>query len=193
MKPVLWVGLLLAVGLSIYVSIQEDDDATVTAVSKRDTHGSRAVRGVAGKGGATVARADAAQPLTPLDQVRLEMIVTALEAWRLKNGAADKWPELGLHQRAAWASQVPPPPPVMAPPPPPPPPPLPMAPAFPHSWVGRFVDGSSRAVIEGAMQTWVVKVNDVIEGQWRVDAIGEQQLGLTYLPLQQSQTVNMKR
>ncbi len=49
-----------------------------------------------------------------------------------------------------------------------------------------------RAVLAGPVATWVVKEGDVIEGQWRVDRIQDRSMSLTYLPLQQSQTVSMK-
>lgn len=49
-----------------------------------------------------------------------------------------------------------------------------------------------RAVLAGPVATWVVKEGDVIEGQWRVDRIQDRTMRLTYLPLQQSQTVSMK-
>ena len=90
-----------------------------------------------------------------------------------------------------WGSQLPPPPPL-APPPPPAPPMVPVAPPFPHAWVGRYVDDVPRAVIAGPSTTWVLKVGDVIDGQWRIDSIQERQLGVTYLPLQQSLSVTMK-
>ena len=75
-----------------------------------------------------------------------------------------------------------------------------MAPPFPHAWVGRFNDETSspsakavsRAVLVGAQATWVVRTGDVIEGQWRVDLIQDRSMRLTYLPLQQQQTVAMK-
>ena len=68
-----------------------------------------------------------------------------------------------------------------------------MAPPFPHTWVGRYVGDGTRAVIEGGAKTWVVQAHDGIEGKWQVDAIDDQHLHLTYLPLQQSQTINLKR
>jgi hypothetical protein len=68
----------------------------------------------------------------------------------------------------------------------------PVAPPFPHAWVGRYVDDVPRAVITGASSTWVLKVGDVIEGQWRIDTIRERQLGVTYLPLHKALSVNMK-
>ena len=67
-----------------------------------------------------------------------------------------------------------------------------MAPPFPHAWVGRFNDPAQRAIVSGADSTWVVAVGDVIDGQWRIDQIQERQMSLTYLPLQQRQTVAMK-
>jgi hypothetical protein len=99
---------------------------------------------------------------------------------------------------SAWAA--------VQPSPPPPPPRAarqaeasPLAPPFPHHWVGRFDDEASpghkpvrRAVISGPVSTWVAREGDVIEGQWRIDQIQDRLIRLTYLPLQQSQTVAMK-
>lgn len=77
-----------------------------------------------------------------------------------------------------------------------------MAPRFPHAWIGRVNDEASsaasapraiqRAVLAGPVATWVVKEGDVIDSQWRVDRIQDRSMSLTYLPLQQSQTVSMK-
>ena len=67
-----------------------------------------------------------------------------------------------------------------------------MAPAFPYAWVGRFVDEAPRAVIVGPNRTWVLAPGEVIEGQWRVGAIAERQLTVTYLPLNQDQSVALK-
>ena len=192
MKPVIWLGLAASVGLSLYVTTMSSDEAPTGATASKHGERSRAAASKADSRGPArgVNAADGAS--SPADQARLALIATAFQAWSERQEAASQWPVLDAARRSAWASQTPPPPPVVAPPPPPPPPP-PMAPPFPHAWVGRYVDSAPRAVIEGAMQTWVVKANDVIEGQWRVDAIDERQLRLTYLPLQQSQTVNMKQ
>ena len=95
-----------------------------------------------------------------------------------------------------------------------------MAPRFPHAWIGRVNDETvsavtapasanaaasgataaparparpiQRAVLAGPVATWVVKEGDVIDSQWRVDRIQDRSMSLTYLPLQQSQTVSMK-
>lgn len=81
-----------------------------------------------------------------------------------------------------------------------------MAPRFPHAWIGRINDETAsaaatpsqpaspiqRAVLAGPVATWVVKEGDVIDRQWRVDRIQDRTMSLTFLPLQQSQTVSMK-
>lgn len=125
-------------------------------------------------------------------------------AWRLRLTDAEVLPParpMTTSSPSAWASMAPPPPPPVKEAPPPPPPP-PMAPRFPHAWIGRVNDEPSRAasaprpiqraVLAGPVATWVVKEGDVIDSQWRVDRIQDRTLSLTYLPLQQSQTVSMK-
>jgi hypothetical protein len=49
-----------------------------------------------------------------------------------------------------------------------------------------------RAVVTGPVSTWVLQSGDVIEGQWRIDRIQERTMSVTYLPLQQQQTVVMR-
>lgn len=123
-----------------------------------------------------------------------------VQAWQARRAEVEALPPARVMTSAApsaWSAAMPPPPP----------PPkqdrpaevVPMAPPFPHQWVGRFDDEASpgskplrRAVISGSVSTWVVREGDVIEGQWRVDQIQERLVRLTYLPLQQSQTVAMK-
>lgn len=72
-----------------------------------------------------------------------------------------------------------------------------MAPPFALPWVGRFNDAGhtsdvERAVLQGPRATLVVKAGDVIEGQWRIDGIHDRVMTVTYLPLNQPQTVAMK-
>jgi hypothetical protein len=78
--------------------------------------------------------------------------------------------------------------------------PVAAAPAFPYQWIGRWDptadDGDSKppepsAVIAGPSSTWVVRPGDLIEGQWRVEAITPTALQLTYLPLATRQTLSM--
>lgn len=75
------------------------------------------------------------------------------------------------------------------------------APPFPYQWVGRWepaLDDSGAAgtpapmaVIAGNRTTWVVKRGDLIDAQWRVDAITATSMELTYLPLSSTQKISM--
>lgn len=97
------------------------------------------------------------------------------------------WPTLDTQARAAWGEATPiaaapaPPPAVAAPANEPPPPPS--APPFPYQLVGRLTDGASRAVLNNAQRSAVVGVGEVVDGQWRVEAVEPAGLRLTYLPL----------
>lgn len=128
-------------------------------------------------------------------------LVDRVQTWQARRAEVEALPvarAMTATTPSAWSAAMPPPPP---------PPPrqrrvadaAPVAPPFPHQWVGRFDDephvgakALRRAVISGPVSTWVVREGDVIEGQWRIDQIQERLVRLTYLPLQQSQTVTMK-
>lgn len=185
MKPALWMALVATAAATVFLSTQESADIEPVVRGPADGRSTppSSVRPLAGN--------------TDKVTAQLAQLGQALQGWagRKQGAALNAEPSAAVALRtgdmAAWSSQQPPPPP---PPPPykPPPPPPPMAPPFSHAWVGRYVDNVDRAVIAGASQTWVVKVGDVIDGQWRVDAIGERQMTLTFLPLKQTQTVSMK-
>jgi hypothetical protein len=103
------------------------------------------------------------------------------------------WPALDAHALAAWGdaatvAAAPAPPPAMQVPADEPPPP-PSAPPFPYQLVGRLTDGATRAVLNNAQRSAVVGVGEVVDGQWRVDAVEPAGLRLTYLPLGQAQLV----
>jgi len=88
---------------------------------------------------------------------------------------------------------VPPPPPPPPPPPAPPaPPPAPKAPPLPFTYLGQYQD-SDKPVILLVKQDriYTVKAGDVIEGTYRVDGIVGATLGLTYLPLNIKQILNI--
>lgn len=100
---------------------------------------------------------------------------------------AAEWPALDPQARAAWGEAAPvaaaaaaPPPVAQAADDPPPPP---SAPPFPYQLVGRLTDGASRAVLNNAQRSAVVGVGEVVDGQWRVEAVEPAGLRLTYLPL----------
>ena len=111
------------------------------------------------------------------------------------SNASRRWPAPpSAGQRTAWQAGVargvaawnaPPPP---APPPAPPPPAAATAPAppqpppFPYVLIGRLDDGEPRALLSGPLRSFGVKASEVIDGQWRVDAVQPQGVTLTWLP-----------
>lgn len=185
MRPPMIVALLACLALTMYVAMQPDADEDLAPLAERQPGGGpRAVPPLAGASAAS--RAGQTGQAAALADVGV-----ALAAWhqrRVASGANQALSAANALTSQAWAPQQPPPPPpplAEAPPPP-------TAPPFPHDWVGRYLDPQPRAIVAGPLGTWVVKVGDVMEGQWRIDAIAERRMTLTYLPLSQSQTVAMK-
>lgn len=86
-----------------------------------------------------------------------------------------------------WAP--PPPPPDNRPPPPPPPP---TAPPLPFTYLGKAVgEGSWEVYLARGDKTYNVRIKDVIDGVYRVDAIAPPMMTLTYIPLNQVQQLNI--
>lgn len=91
---------------------------------------------------------------------------------------------------AVFGSQnwTPPPPPPQAPPPPPPP----QAPPLPFTYIGKAAsEGAWEVFLARGEKTYVVRAQMVIDGVYRVDAVAPPMLKLTYLPLNQSQQLNI--
>lgn len=91
---------------------------------------------------------------------------------------------------ALFGSQnwTPPPPPPQAPPPPPPP----QAPPLPFTFIGKAAsEGAWEVFLARGEKTYVVRAQMVIDGVYRVDAVAPPLLKLTYLPLNQSQQLNI--
>jgi hypothetical protein len=85
----------------------------------------------------------------------------------------------------------PPPAPTAAPAEAPPPPP-PSAPPLPFTYIGKALEaGVWEVYLARADKTYIVKKQSVIDGVYRVDAIAPPTLTLTYLPLNQAQTLNI--
>jgi len=92
---------------------------------------------------------------------------------------------------ALFTSQtwVPPPPPPSKPVPAPPPPP-PKAPPLPFTFFGKqMVGGVQEVFIANGNEVYVVREKTVIDDKYRVDSIKPSMLTLTYLPLNQVQTL----
>lgn len=186
-RPVI-LALTACLALTGYVALQpEASDELARPADRGASPGSPAAPAVPASSAPSQRLASASRSLG--EPARRQALAQALADWQARRQS----PELLAADpltRQAWGPPQPAPPPVRlvaaessSPP---------EAPVFPHGWVGRYLDPAPRAIIAGPMRTWVVSTGDVIEGQWRVDAIDERQMTLTYLPLGLSQTVAMK-
>lgn len=98
--------------------------------------------------------------------------------------------ENSLFARHDWTP--PPPPPSNEPAPAPPPPPPPSAPPLPFTYLGKSLqDGVWEIYLARGERTYLVRDGATIDGTYRVDAIRPPVLNLTYLPLEQSQQLNI--
>jgi len=184
-RPGLLMALLVMLAATVWSLFEDDEPAPRRA--------DRALRRDA-------AAQPAAAPSPSLPEGAREQRVEQLAQWAQRWQARGQIVALGETGHAAWISKIPPPPP------PPPqaassaPSPPPMAPPFPYQWIGRWQEQGAEpvslrylAVIAGPGNTWVVKAGDVIEGQWRIDAITDTAVRVIYLPLSQTQTLAMRR
>ena len=127
--------------------------------------------------------------LVPTKKIENGLVILALHPREnLIGGAQAEKQHDGLFGSQTWAPPPPPPPP----PPAPLPPPTPTAPPLPFTYLGKKLeDGSWEVYLARKDQTFVVKTNTVIEGNYRIDAIKPPTLSLTYLPLNQIQTLTI--
>ncbi|WP_374592283.1 hypothetical protein [Aquabacterium sp.] len=209
-RPGLLIALLAILAATAWSLLQDDEPAprhrqgAGKAASRQATGADPALSGARSLRSARAADGAAPAAAASSASAALQGLTEQVARWQTR-GAFDTLGEVG---NAAWSSKVPPPPPPPKHVPPPPPPP-PVAPPFPYQWVGRWQEPAAPAapasasakraatrelaVITGPNQTWVVKPGDVIEGQWRIDAITDTSVQLTYLPLSQTQTISMRR
>ena len=77
---------------------------------------------------------------------------------------------------------------------PPPPPPAPVAPALPFTYLGRMVEASNTVLFLSKQdQSYSVKVAAILDKNYRVESINEDQAVFTYLPLNVQQTLSFGR
>jgi len=111
-----------------------------------------------------------------------------LDLSRLRRKGEVVSPE-NLFSRKSWYVAPPPAPPVpvrVAPPP------VPKAPPLPFTYLGRYVEsGKPVFFLVTGERILTVKEGDVIEGNYRVDGVVGTTLGLTYLPLNTKQTLDI--
>jgi hypothetical protein len=91
-----------------------------------------------------------------------------------------------LFETGTWE---PPPPKVVARPGPPP---APAPPALPFTYFGKMGDaGQTIVFLDAGGKSYAARIGDVLDGQYRVEDIKDRIMVLTYLPLQQQQTLNI--
>ena len=74
---------------------------------------------------------------------------------------------------------------------PPAPPPAPVAPALPFTFLGRIIENDSTVLFLSRQdQSYSVKINSVLDKDYRVDMINSEQVVFTYLPLNIQQTLS---
>lgn len=142
---------------------------------------------------AWVSHDDEAAPVAAAPRRALAAAVPSAADWPGPAASArGGWAILDAQARSAWGEAAP----AAAAPPAPPPqveaadePPPPTAPPFPYQLVGCLNDGRPRAILNNAQRSAVVGAGEVVDGQWRVDAVEPGGLRLTYLPLRQSQFI----
>lgn len=86
-----------------------------------------------------------------------------------------------------------PPPPPPAAPLPPPTPPAPVAPRFPYTYFGRLTDGAGRVntFLSRADELLEIHQGEVLQGAYRVDTIADNQITITYLPLNEKAVITL--
>ena len=69
----------------------------------------------------------------------------------------------------------------------------PSAPPLSFQYIGKMVDGDNRAAVflEQQRRIFVVREGDAIDGNYRVDAIAPPVMTLTYIPLDEKQTMQI--
>ena len=110
---------------------------------------------------------------------------------RLGNRAASDEEMVNVFKSKSWV--------VLPPPPPPPPPPKyvlpppPTAPPLPYAFLGSYHEPGGKLIIflTRGERVYSVSPGDVLENTYHVDEVAGGQLGLTYLPLNIKQTINI--
>jgi hypothetical protein len=114
-------------------------------------------------------------------ELRLDRLARRLQV----PAAASAASRVGLFDVVSWQPPVPK---VVAAPPP-----RPVAPPFPYLYMGRLSeDGVRTAFFMKGSRVLPVKAGDVVDAAYRVDEMTEQQMTLTYLPLNETLSVALE-
>lgn len=100
--------------------------------------------------------------------------------------------KLGASKTDPFTAAVPKP--VALPAAPPPPPPAPVAPSLPYTFLGRMIEDDGTTVFLSKQdRSYSIKLNGVLDRDYRVDKIDNDQVVFTYLPLNIQQTLSFGR
>ena len=69
---------------------------------------------------------------------------------------------------------------------------IPPVPAFGYALIGRLDDGQAHALLTGPLRSFDVRAGDVLDGQWRIDAVTTEGLTVTWLPAGKRQQIGFK-
>ncbi|MBI3729837.1 MAG: hypothetical protein HY254_16085 [Burkholderiales bacterium] len=175
-KILLGGGLLVAVWIAFYADKTPDGDIVEAAApnAKKVQAPSQAI--------AVVNKSpDAKTKMQAANQV--QTIAAVIDRKQLI--AADYKGNENFFGTQSW---TPPPPPAAKPPPPPPP----TAPPLPFRYLGKKTDdGQMEVYLSSGDRTFIVQEKTIIENIYRVDAIKPTLMSITYLPLNQVQTLQI--
>lgn len=207
MKKPLLVALAAVLSSALYLNAQDEADIELAKGAAKRAQRPGPIESVGG-----VAKAPSFSPATAsaapgggADALQMRTMRSAMMRWLER--AEEISP--GGSGESAWVASMPVPMRVEAEPSETESPQVePAPPAFPHAWVGRIEDdgppgtaespvaGASavrrpplRAVISSADRTWLVREGEMLDENWRLDAIHSRSLQLTYLPLNKTLTV----
>jgi hypothetical protein len=136
-------------------------------------------------GGAPAAPRDA-RPAPAAPREALPALDIALLGARAAGGSGrDLFPAVNWEQKAREEEVKRSPPPKPAPPPPP------QAPPVPFTYMGKLVeDGKATVFLVQGERNLIAREGETLAGGWRVDAIAEQSMTLTYVSLDQQRTLS---
>ena len=76
----------------------------------------------------------------------------------------------------------------------PPPPPVPTAPPFPYTIAGSVIDATGALIVFNRQnQDFVLQVGDVLERNYRIEALDSKSVTVMYLPLGLTQVLSLER
>jgi hypothetical protein len=176
-RPVMLAAAGAATLAVAFYFAPSDGDSVVPSVARASDSGSNAAAAepASAPGGATAAKP--AEPAAPALPTRSKIA---------ESTSKDPFAARG------WLPPPPPPPPP-APAAPEPPPPPPMAPPVPFKFIGLIEEKTARpaAFLAKGDALFVVHVGDLVENTYRVESFNAAQVVVTYLPLQQRQTIDV--